>query len=657
MSKEYQDWLERIRVARNKHEREVQDTTRLFYDFYRGKQWTEEDSVLFNDTIVDNMVFSTISAIKPTINIQRPKVFVSPTKSQFIVEGRTIDGTRGAARVEVLADFLYERLRMEDALDQALVDALVGHWGLIMVGYEIKTNRTQSHPELDEFLEIIESESLFVQRLSPMDFIRDPMGTGHDLIDDRWIGIKWIRPLDEVKDDPAFKNTSNLQANTTLAIEEKVDGGPRIPKGGVVNGDDSVWNMVTGWSIWDRKNQKVWEIVEDHDKALAVEDWPIQYSGFPVEPLWFNFNPDEQIPIAETSLYKTRQEMLNKLESKVLDHVSRTSDTKYGVNINKLKNPQSLDSWAKGKSGSVLLVQGSPRDAIMETQPGKVSSDLYNTVLLLKKDIAAQIGVAQFELGAAQNLETAKEGSLLSGGIASRRSDRVNIVQRFMSRVLAKVIKTAQQVLPEDAQEIPITRDQVDQLRQADPSSLVQRRVERGDQRGTQVSEIFPFMRVDRLLIGGEYSYSIDIGSKGPESELQDRQDATALVQFAANNPLLDKSEVTKVALEKFGFATYIDRLMRDPAKVQQEEQKKLQQAIKSEIAKDAPKRQVDLRKTQLKTKTDLLKELIRAEIEREKIESGEKEGDKDRGADMVESLMDSIKETVKERKKNAKSV
>jgi membrane protein involved in colicin uptake len=68
--------------------------------------------------------------------------------------------------------------------------------------------------------------------------------------------------------------------------------------------------------------------------------------------------------------------------------------------------------------------------------------------------------------------------------------------------------------------------------------------------------------------------------------------------------------------MELGGFEEYIGRLMRDPAIVQQEAQQAAQQQLQSEIAVDQPKRDTDLKKTQMKSITSLEQERMRQQGE-----------------------------------------
>lgn len=647
---EYKDWEDKLETAISIHEKDVAAPLKRYRNFYNGKQWDEDDGSkdLFNDEVVDNMVFSVINTIKPSIDITKPRIFVKPRKSSFIVEGgERVEGSVGAARVQVLSEFLYSELRVEREVDKCRVDSLLGHRGIIFVGFDVKTRtieRDDDIGESDPFLELIESENIFVKRISEMDIISDPFSIEHDFEDGDWIAIRWVELLQDLKDNPNLKNTTDLVANGMMEHDARSDrdrvftrfkreaGGDNVAK------KASIHDAVEGWDVWDKKNQKFIKIVLDHNKPLQFKDWPINYGNrFPTEVLFYNYNPDRSVPLSDTKTYIVKQEFLNKFESKLLDSVKRIADIKFAFNKKKTTQ-QKVDRWAKAPSGVAIGLNGPPADAIMKIDSTAVAADLYRTIQLIKQDIFTQLGIAQFEQGGADKLETADEGRRIGQATAQRRENRSETVRDFIARVMGKLLLVAQQVLPE-GEEIPLSEGQFAGLQQNAPETLARRDTGRVDQ-GGRVMEILPFMKVDRNLIGGKYSFKIEVGSTAPTNEHTEREDATNLFELASSNPLINKVEATRIILEKSGFGEYIDRLLRDPQEVARESQQASQAAQEAALAEPRLKTSTDLEKTKMKSATA---------IETAQIKSGDQtrgelieqiEGDKNRRVDLMKALI-----------------
>tara|TARA_R100000501_G_C2619698_1_gene113004 strand:- start:21 stop:1955 length:1935 start_codon:yes stop_codon:yes gene_type:complete len=633
------DWKAKISHAREEHEKVMEKPTKLFRNYYKGSQWThmaEDSREMYNNEIVDNMVFTAVQTIKPSIAQNRPKIFAKPRKSQFFYQGQPVDSSILVQRVEILSQFLFEELNVKGETDKAIIDALICPVGYIMVGYDLEVLQDEISP--GTFLDRIEEESIFVQRVSPLDVLRDPSSKDHNIDHDDWIAIKWQKTVKELQDDPTLKNTRNIQVNVDIREDtskfSKVDtrmGGN--PKELVREGSES-FGRVEGWDIWDKKNQRLIVFVEGHEKFLRDTPWPLDYgNSYPLESVWFNYNPDETYPVADTAIYQAKQDFLNRFESKMVDHVGRISDRKYAYDDKRVK-PDEVEKWAHGPSGSAIKTKGDPNTAIAVVKDATISQDMYQTVGLIKQDIMRQVGIAQFEAGGAEKLQTAQEGQLINQGISSRRAERSMIVERFLSNVIKKMLKIAQQTLPVDS-EIPVTQDQAQSISQDTPQAI----------RGKK----FPFMAVDREMISGEYTFGIEVGSTQPTNEQERLQKAGALVQFAQTNPLIDKTEVTKLALEWGGFGSYISRLMRDPQQVQQEQQQAQQAQMEAALAEPRLKTQTDLQKTQLKTQTDVEVARIKGGVDGRKGAMASA----DKGADREVKVMDILMKAASDRQKS----
>ena len=614
-TKKYKRWLDRVKFARDTQENKINDNIDLSYKYYQGKHWGHniEDDLLYNDEIVDNMVYTAVATIKPSIILGRPKVFVKPKRSQISTRQGPIDATSAALRMEGLANFLLDELEIQDELEKCVVDALLAPQGYVMVGFDGKAIES-------DIVSMIRNEEIFVRRISPKDVIRDPEATDHDLKDDKFICIKWVKTLEELKDNPNLKNTSDLKPNSLVEPNKKDMLGSFTIKRFEDDADSAFTSeendlaRVEGYDVWDREKQTFKVVVLTHDKFLRDDnEWPTKFDRFPVEPIWFNFNPDETHALADTDVYLSKQNLLNRIMSKVLDHVKRAADQKYAYN-KRTVDRKAAEDFAKGPSASIIGVKGDPANGISIIKDAAVSGDLYATAAALKADIFRELGIGQYESGGAEKLQTAKEAQMIQQGISSRRADRSKMVERFYSRVIKKVMHVVQQHV-QDESEIPLDDSTFDSLQRMSPQALVSGAPQMG-QGGQEIVESFPFMKLDRDLIRGDFNFKIVSGSTTADSDQIRLQKAQMLMQFAIQNPLIDKVEATKVIMELGGFEEYIGRLMRDPAIVQQEAQQAAQQQIQSEIAVDQPKRDTDLKKTQMKSITSLEQERMRQQGE-----------------------------------------
>ena len=614
-TKKYKLWMDRVKFARDTQENKINDNIDLSYKYYQGKHWGHDvdGDMLYNDEIVDNMVYTAVATIKPSIILNKPKIFVKPKRSQMATRQGPIDATSAALRMEGLANFLLEELEIQDELEKCVVDALLAPQGYAMVGFDGKSVES-------DLISMIDNEEIFVRRISPKDVIRDPEATDHDLKDDKFICIKWVKSLDELKDDPNLKNTSDLKPNSLVEPNKKDMLGSFTVKRFEDDADSAFTSeendlaRVEGYDVWDKQNQTFKVVVLTHDKFLRDDnEWPTKFDRFPVEPIWFNFNPDETHALADTDIYLSKQNLLNRIMSKVLDHVKRAADQKYAYN-KRTVDRKAAEDFAKGPSASIIGVKGDPNNGISIIKDAAVSGDLYKTAAALKQDIFRELGIGQFEAGGAENMPTAAEANMVQQGISSRRADRTKVVEKFYSKVIKKVMHVVQQHVQEDS-EIPLDDSTFDSLQRSNPQALASGEPFMAPD-GRNIQENFPFMKLDKDLIKGDFNFNIVSGSTSSESEASRMQKAKMLFDFALSNPLLDRVETTKTILELGGFEQYIGRLMRNPAEVQKEQQQRQQQQLQSQIAVDKPKRDTDLKKTVIKAGVGLKQEKMRQDGE-----------------------------------------
>ena len=193
-----------------------------------------------------------------------------------------------------------------------------------------------------------------------------------------------------------------------------------------------------------------------------------------------------------------------------------------------------------------------------------------------------------------------------------------------------------QQHVQEDS-EIPLDDNTFESLQRSNPEAL-----SGGDPftspGGQEVVENFPFMKLDKDLISGDFNFKVVAGSTSADSETGRMQKAKMLFDFALSNPLLDRVETTKTILELGGLEEYIGRLMRNPAEVQREQQQRQQQQLQSQIAVDKPKRDTDLKKTVIKSATAMQQEKLRQEGESQR-------NTEDNKVDLIDQLLNAAQQ------------
>lgn len=604
MSKVLKTYKDRLTVANRKFEREAKDKIERFRRYYRGIQWGKEET-LYSDKTVDNMVFSNIRTIMPAINLQNPKIFVAARKKPHRTKGGIFDTLSASAIYELLINYHWGELEIKRQTDKCLLDALLGPWGIMWMGYTAKTEKIQDGEEI-EVNEIIKEDSAFAVRLSPMDFRMDAEAKDSHGEDAGWVARRWIKPLSDVKKDPRFKNTGNLKANTKAKTDFTSSDGLEVSspsKSDKFQGSDD-FDRVEGWEIWDRKNGKLITLVESHDKLLQEDKWPLELDGFPCEILYFNENPDEQFPLADTEIYIPAQDELNRMRSCQLAHIRNVSQRKYIGNETKFDNISDEEcKLTNGADGTVVWANGDPTNAMVPMKDANISQDLYITLNSMKNNIRETQGVGQFEQGVAQKFDTATEPALIAQGLTIRRSERIALLEDFILHIARKLGKILQQTL--EPGDIPLNQEQFQFAQQFAPKKL-----EKIAGEGTEV--LLPWLNFSKEDIKGDYNFNIDVGSTAPINQEQRKQDLITLHQLLAGNPFIEQEESTRRTLEVFGEKD-TDRLMKSGEEVARQAQAEQQAAGQAELQDREMKSEVDLTKTKMKTDSARETTLIKA--------------------------------------------
>lgn len=590
---EVQRVKDRLAVSHKKFEKEMEGKIKRWREYYRSIQWPATDPAQnpeYTDKTVDNMVFSNIKAIMPSINFNNPRIYVQAKKKPFRTKGGLFDTIAASVIVEILANYYYQELEIKRQVDKCLFDALLGPWGIMQLGYTLKTEKIKGD-KLLEANELIKEDSPFVIRRSPMDFRVDITGKDSHLEDAEWIGFKWVKTLEDVKSTPTYKHTDKLKPNI-LIEKDFVKAVSVVDERGLEESED--WNRVEGWDIWNRKQDTLFTVVEGHDKFLQERNWPLEYDGWPAETLYFNENPDELFPLGDVEVYEKAQDELNRMRSLQLSHVKRVSQRKY-IDRDGAFTLEEKRKITHGGDGTIATSKMALENAIIPLKDATTSQDLYIALKSLKDNIRKDSGVAQFEEGTAQKFDTATEPALIAQGLTIRRAERTAILEDFVVHVVRKLGKILQQTL--ETTSVPLSTEQFELAQEFSKNKLDKIA---GPENATILQ---PWLNTSKEDIKGDYLFRIDVGSMQPINQEKRKADIVAVSQLLKDSPYINTHEGNKRVLEAFEIKE-IEKLLKTPEQVAKDRQETMKTALQTELAKDKPKRDTDLQKTQMKTET-----------------------------------------------------
>jgi len=599
---ELAEWKDQLEYSHKKFAT-IKKKIKRSWEYYKGNQWADSSDGLesaslmygYREKTVDNVIYSNLRAIIPRLNFRNPKIFVRPKKKPFRTKDGMFDTFAAAVYVELILNHYYKVLDVKSEARKCLYDAFLSPWGIMELGYTFKTEKFAKKDELLIVNELVMEDSPFCLRRDPNDFRVDIEARDAHLHDARWIALRWVRPLDDVRRDPRFSNISGLKTNFRVKTDfgsQNVDISP-----GEYKDDNSMWGRVEGWDIWDKKTHRIMTLVDGHDKFLRNDkEWPLELEGFPVETLYFNENSTDIFSVPDIWMCLDMQDELNRIGSMQMDHIRRISQRRY-IARETAFNQEELRKLTHGGDGTVVETAQSIADSIMPLSDATISQDIYLVRNGVKETIRQMMGVSASEAMTAGKFESATEPALIEQAAQSIRGDQQQIFERFLVRVIEKCGNIVQQTM--DKLTIPLSFETMhdDEIRKFIESKAAKMVGMDG------AIAIQPWLEVGRDDIKGEYIYELEIGSTMPVNEQSLRQDAVMLYKLLADNPWIKGREGTKDILTAFDKPDP-EKLLKPDDQVEAEKKARAMAQIQGELALDTPKRQTDLAKTQMKTQT-----------------------------------------------------
>ena len=147
-------------------------------------------------------------------------------------------------------------------------------------------------------------DDIFVEHVSPFDVFVDP--EARRMEDARWIARRRVLPLEEVLDNPAYRNKKNLQGDTPYPSVEGVPKPPGIPgyqEGQTIHPPEH--ERVTLWEYYNLKTRTVCVFTANHDRFLMEADWLMPFQGSPFIPLVDYVVPDSLWGYGEVKLIES----------------------------------------------------------------------------------------------------------------------------------------------------------------------------------------------------------------------------------------------------------------------------------------------------------------------------------------------------------------
>lgn len=486
--------VDRSRIRRGKERRTdfCENWTRNV-EYYLGNQGVD-DLIGANDVCITiNKIFSAVRSQVPALMFSNPYFFVSSTTS-------ATDPLERKEKEHIL-NYIWERANGEWAVRMGILAAQFAY-GAVKIGYQpfLKTNPKEGiidyddegNPVIEELLpgglkiprllagelwhdedgnlkfdsdgvavpqpgELLESEDWFVDWVPWDRMIFDPEG-GNDFRNHSWVAEEWVRPTQELIDDPMYSTPPEFKANEM--VREKM---PETPIGRdsdsftksvdeaaaddeAVKGD---MGRTRGYTIYDfRKHEIRWLTMDgsDQDGYLRVAPMPPEqwdrgpFHGGPFVFLWMNDVPGRWEGIPDVEAMIPAQDEMNLQRSKLATHMRR-SDRHYIATEGFIESEEEWEKLTKGGDMSIATV--TDLQGMLPVPMAPMDPTLNVALTVTASDFDEVAGAAEMR-GVARS-DTATQGAILENRQQIRESDRRdNRIREFLIVTGGKLLKSIQ---------------------------------------------------------------------------------------------------------------------------------------------------------------------------------------------------------------------
>jgi len=430
--------------------------------------------------IILNEVFPIIQNNLPSIFFRNPRAFLKPRNKTYITKKRDpvtgqkvdveIDSSRSATTQEAIINYQLQEIKYKKESRSVLLDALLCTHGVLWHGYKGDWGMTEE----DSYY--IKDGKVFVKRISPMRFIKDPAVTFRNIDEAEWVGrIIDVRLRDIVEDDRLDVDKKMIKGFHGFG-EKVVD--PKFNKD-IMNGMDttnihkvdllefadenfkksSSSRFVKVYEIYlrptkkeKREGSKGWIILltDGQDNPLRISPLTIKAEGSPAQILQFNEVPDSMLGISDIDTYSSIADQKNIITN--LQIRNAQENTKVWVGISKHgADEEDIEKVVQGENTIILFDGDTPVNQRMfvASPGGNASSELYIIDQRIQRNLEDKSGVSDLKRGFLQSgEESATSVKIRAAGSSARPAYRQDIMSDFLTNSIHYIAQLNKQFIP-----------------------------------------------------------------------------------------------------------------------------------------------------------------------------------------------------------------
>jgi hypothetical protein len=364
----------------------------------------------------ENIVFANTSALIPSIYAKNPTCEITANLRDDQEEGGQDDYMRRCATVsERLMNSLSSRraapgINLKPKARKAVIMSILTNISYLEVGYTLREESSEEAlRELDRIAEGMANakESKDIERLEgelealeekvsflnpsgpwvkfrhPKDVLSDPDALESDLSDHRWVMVAeylptpYINAVYRMKQGEEWRSLykpTHVVAGDGKGIEEEINsfsllkGKSDYRSYGFV--DEDSFNKATRtkvWKVWDKTTRRVM-MYSDEDWTWPIWVWDDPYNldtFFPIFPLQFYTDPEDDIGQSEVMYYLDQQDGINEVNAELRKIRRKLMGTLF-YNKNVIRDASVIDAYIKGDTNDQAIGVDSPPDANLQ---------------------------------------------------------------------------------------------------------------------------------------------------------------------------------------------------------------------------------------------------------------------------------------------------
>lgn len=519
-------WMTQIRHGiKYRKEMAEQDRWDSWRKMYRGK-WN-------NNTLPVNLFFKMARTVVPRVYFRNPSISITPAQPGML-------NWAFAQLLERVDNQMIKKLKVKKYLKRTVGNTWFFGTGFTKTGYGATYNLSIADfggdaPTLAggrrvEYNSDRRMNMPWVDTVHPGNMIL-PDGLA-DFEKAGWMG-EWIRrPLEDVKDDPRFKNTKDLRPSGS-GQNKKFEGGGkeheyRQPR------DRNMADLI---EVHDLRRGKVFVLAPFlTEKVLYYGDDDLQFYGKPnYTPLVFNENDDSVWGVPDSMILEPDQLEINEIRTMMMIHW-RLSVLKVLYQKGKV-DPAEVQKIVDGEIMSAIGVNGDVRAALTMMQTGDVPDSLFKADGQINQDVREAMGFSRNEFG--EHTPSSSRTTATESQIVKLASEiRVDERRDMAADALLDVVDHINRVIFNHW-----TEEQV---------------VEVAGPLGVPLWVRFR----PAMLKEGAYNINIDPDSSLPQTKDSREQKAVQLYGILKENPMIDPMRLTRYLLHEM-HGVQFDDMMR----------------------------------------------------------------------------------------------